>query len=48
MVGNQPVQKTSSANLVVIFNELEMLPLTPELEKIQVHIKAAQVQVNEI
>ena len=48
MVGNQMVQKTPSANLVVIFNELEKLPLTPEIEKIQAHIKAAQVQVNEI
>jgi hypothetical protein len=48
MVGNQSMQKTSSANLIVVFNELEKLSLTPELEKIQAHIKAAQVQVNEI
>ena len=48
MVGNQPVQKTPSTNLAIVFNELEKLPQTSEVEKIQAHVKAAQVQVNEI
>jgi hypothetical protein len=34
MVGNQPMQKTPSANLAIVFNELEKLPLTLEIEKI--------------
>jgi hypothetical protein len=41
MVGNQPVQKTPSASLTIIFNELEKLPLTPEIKKIQAHIKVS-------
>ena len=48
MVGNHTVQQTPSANLAIVFNELEKLPWTPEVEKITAHIKAAQVQVNEI
>jgi len=47
MVGNQPVYQTPSANLAVAFNELAKLPHTPEVEKVQAHIIAAQVQVNE-
>ena len=48
MVGNQPVLQTPSANLTLAFTEVARLPLTPEVEKIIVHLKAAQVQVNEI
>jgi hypothetical protein len=48
MVDNQPVQQTPSANLTVVFNELEKLPWTLEVKKIIAHIKAAQVQVNKI
>ena len=43
MVGNQPVQKTPSANITIIFNDLEKLPQTPEVEKIQAHAIVAQV-----
>jgi hypothetical protein len=48
MVGNQPVQQTPSANLAVVFNELEKLPWTLEVKKTIAHVKAPQVQVNEI
>ena len=47
MVGNQPVYQTPSANLAIAFNELDKLPHTPEVEKVQAHIIAVQVQVNE-
>ena len=47
MVGDQPVHQTPSTNLVVAFNELEKLPQTPEVEKVQAHIIAAQIHVNE-
>ena len=47
MLGDQPVCQTPSTNLAVAFNELDKLPHTLEVEKVQAHIIAAQVQVNE-
>ena len=47
MVGDQPVYQTPSTNLAIAFKELDKLPHTPEVEKVQAHIIAAQVQVNE-
>ena len=41
MVGDQPVYQTPSANLAIAFNELDKLPHTPEVEKVQAHIIAA-------
>ena len=43
MVGNQPVYQTPSANLAIAFNELDKLPHTPEVERVQTHIIATQV-----
>ena len=43
MVGDQPVYQTPSANLIVTFNELNKLPHTLEVNKVHVHIIAAQV-----
>ena len=41
MVGDQPVYQTPSTNLAIAFNEIDKLPLTPEVEKVQAHIIAA-------
>ena len=43
MVGDQPVYQTPSTNLTLAFNELDKLPHTLEVEKVQAHIIAAQV-----
>ena len=34
MVGDQPIYQTLSANLAIVFNELDKLPHTPEVEKV--------------
>jgi len=47
MVGDQLVYQTPSINLAIAFNELDKLPHTLEVKKVQAHIIAAQVQVNE-
>jgi len=47
MVGDQSVYQTPSANLAIAFNELDKLPHTPEVKKVQAHIIAAKVQVND-
>ena len=48
MVDNQQVEQTPSANLAVATHELARPPQTLEILKIQVLLKAAQAQVNDI
>ena len=47
MVDDQPVYQTPSANRAITFNELDKLPHTPKVNKVQAHIIPVQVQVNE-
>jgi hypothetical protein len=51
MVGNRPVFKTPSANVVVAIESLKQLPDTLEIQNIQedlqVYLQAAMVQTNE-
>jgi hypothetical protein len=52
MVGNRPVFKTPSANVVVAIESLKQLPDTPKIQNIQedlqAYIQAAMVQTNEL
>jgi hypothetical protein len=51
MVGNKPVFKTPSANVVVAIESLKRLPDTPDIQNIredlQAYLQAATVHTNE-
>lgn len=47
LVGDQPVFRTLSANIVVVLNELRRMAVTPAIEQIANYLKAATIQVND-